>query len=158
MIHTFRSWQILLKRLDWREMKTLWSVREELCLAIVSHLKSSCFWTVLLVWNSDRRMMDIDSQKYFQIYPWLRKAFENNINVLLGFLVVVSPHFHGLVINACLGWSYNCRSMSFSFYIILLWIWICVTDDLIVDPRNFEWMREANCPVVSISWSFVAVE
>ncbi len=22
-------------------------------------------------------------------------------------------------------------------------------DDLIVDPRNFEWMREANCPVVS---------
>ncbi|KAF7141400.1 hypothetical protein RHSIM_Rhsim06G0243500 [Rhododendron simsii] len=24
----------------------------------------------------------------------------------------------------------------------------CVADDLIVDPRNFEWMREANCPVV----------
>ena len=24
------------------------------------------------------------------------------------------------------------------------------TDDLIVDPRNFEWLREANCPVVSI--------
>jgi len=23
-------------------------------------------------------------------------------------------------------------------------------DDLIVDPRNFEWLREANCPVVSI--------
>ena len=22
-------------------------------------------------------------------------------------------------------------------------------DDLIVDPRNFEWMREANSPVVS---------
>lgn len=24
-----------------------------------------------------------------------------------------------------------------------------ITDDLIVDPRNLEWMREANCPVVS---------
>ena len=23
-------------------------------------------------------------------------------------------------------------------------------DDLIVDPRNFEWLRESNCPVVSI--------
>ena len=22
-------------------------------------------------------------------------------------------------------------------------------DDLIVDPRNLEWMREANCPIVS---------
>jgi hypothetical protein len=31
-------------------------------------------------------------------------------------------------------------------------------DDLIVDPRNLEWLREANCPVVSIGTllSFIA--
>ena len=39
-----RSWLILLKRLDWLGIKMLWSVREELCLAIVSHLEfhNSC--------------------------------------------------------------------------------------------------------------------
>ncbi|KAK3026826.1 hypothetical protein RJ639_040727 [Escallonia herrerae] len=26
---------------------------------------------------------------------------------------------------------------------------LCNADDLIVDPRNFEWMREANCPIVA---------
>ncbi|XP_058218552.1 2-dehydro-3-deoxyphosphooctonate aldolase isoform X2 [Rhododendron vialii] len=41
MIHTCRSWQILLKRLDSLEMKMLWSVREELCLAIVADVTHS---------------------------------------------------------------------------------------------------------------------
>lgn len=37
---------------------------------------------------------------------------------------------------------------------IIPWAWPKIffqfPDDLIVDPRNFEWIREANCPVVSI--------
>lgn len=32
---------------------------------------------------------------------------------------------------------------------IHLYVGFDFTDDLIVDPRNLEWMREANCPIVS---------
>ena len=40
-------------------------------------------------------------------------------------------------------------ALLMSFFFIELIYWFCFTDDLIVDPRNLEWMREANCPIVS---------
>lgn len=45
------------------------------------------------------------------------------------------------VIDASLAFSIVC----WTGVTISLWL----VDDLIVDPRNLEWMREANCPVVS---------
>lgn len=42
--------------------------------------------------------------------------------------------------------------LPFYFYFSIqlsLYLGIDFIDDLIVDPRNLEWMREANCPIVS---------
>lgn len=48
-----------------------------------------------------------------------------------------------------------------SSWLFFLSVWLTINfhhwllDDLIVDPRNFEWMREANCPVVSKLFHFL---
>lgn len=52
----------------------------------------------------------------------------------------------------------------FFFIQLTLYLGFDFIDDLIVDPRNLEWMREANCPIVStypfqpsISWNWYIV-
>lgn len=53
-----------------------------------------------------------------------------------------------LKIHARLTLEFICKCFS-KFYMPNVLYIVCHADDLIVDPRNFEWMREANCPVVS---------
>ncbi|XP_071927345.1 2-dehydro-3-deoxyphosphooctonate aldolase 1-like isoform X1 [Coffea arabica] len=40
------------------------------------------------------------------------------------------------------------RGTMFGYMYCVVFV-CCTSDDLIVDPRNLEWMREANCPVVA---------
>ncbi|RWW30751.1 hypothetical protein GW17_00004653 [Ensete ventricosum] len=50
--------------------------------------------------------------------------------------------------------GYSKFALTFSvsclhFFLRNTYLSACLRHDLIVDPRNFEWMREANCPVVA---------
>lgn len=56
--------------------------------------------------------------------------------------------------NVCLRFNFVLQKWALKSIVLCFSDWLsyfpfCI-DDLIVDPRNLEWMREANCPVVSI--------
>ncbi|VAH26219.1 unnamed protein product [Triticum turgidum subsp. durum] len=51
----------------------------------------------------------------------------------------------------------NHNVMKITDLAISSFVFIAHTDDLIVDPRNFEWLRETNCPVRSIHFQVADV-